>query len=96
MRRWQNVPNYREYADRVLTDRSPINSTEELTTEMKRAEKIAMLLRTREGVPIKALAAQSEQIREFVALGFLQQSNSSFVLTRAGKSVADSVAEALI
>jgi len=27
MRRWQNVPNYREYADRVLTDRSPINST---------------------------------------------------------------------
>ena len=95
MRRWQNVPNYREYADRVLTDRSPINSTEELTVEMKRAEKIAMLLRTREGVPIKALA-QSEQTREFVALGFLQQSNSSFVLTRAGKSVADSVAEALI
>jgi len=31
---------------------------------MKRAEKIAMLLRTREGVPIKALA-QSEQTREF-------------------------------
>ena len=96
MRRWQNVPNYREYADRVLTDRSPINSTEELTAEMKRAEKIALSLRTREGIPIKALASQSEQTREFVALGLLQQSNGSFILTRAGKSVADSVAEALI
>jgi oxygen-independent coproporphyrinogen-3 oxidase len=96
MRRWQNVPNYREYADRILTDRSPINSTEELTAEMKYAEKIALSLRTREGVPIKALASQSEQTREFIALGFLQRSNSSFVLTRAGKSVADSIAEALI
>jgi oxygen-independent coproporphyrinogen-3 oxidase len=96
MRRWQNVPNYREYADRVLTDRSPINSMEELTAEMKRAEKIALSLRTREGVPIKALASQSEQTREFVALGLLQQSNGNFVLTRAGKSVADSVAEAFV
>jgi oxygen-independent coproporphyrinogen-3 oxidase len=96
VRRWQNVPNYHEYADRVLTDRSPINSTEVLTAEIKRAEKIALSLRTREGVPIKALASQSEQTGEFVALGLLQQSNSSFVLTRAGKCVADSVAEALI
>lgn len=96
MRRWQNIPDYREYANRVLAGRSPINSTEELTAEMKRAEKIALALRTREGISIATLAAQSEQTRQLVALGLLRRSNRNFVLTRAGKSLADSVAEAFI
>ncbi len=96
MRRWQNIPDYREYANRVLASRSPINFTEKLTAEMKRTEKIALALRTREGLPMAVLASHSEQIRQFVTLGLLRRSNSNLVLTRAGKSVADSIAEAFI
>src|SRR5438876_3697691 len=51
MRRWQNVPDYREYIARVLAGRSVIKSTEELTPEMKHTEQIALSLRTRNGVP---------------------------------------------
>jgi oxygen-independent coproporphyrinogen-3 oxidase len=96
MRRWQNVPDYREYVDRVLSGQSPISSTEELTPKMKNAEKISLSLRTREGISAESLASSSDQTREFIALGLLQQSNGNFILTRAGKLLADSVAEAFV
>jgi putative oxygen-independent coproporphyrinogen III oxidase len=96
MRRWQNVSNYREYADRILSGRWAIESMEELTAETKRTEKIALSLRTSEGMPAHLLAAQSQKTREFVRLGLLARSNGNFVLTRAGKCVADSVAEAFV
>src|SRR5262249_8205978 len=51
MHRWQNVPDYREYIERVLSDRSAIGSMENLTSEMKRTERIALSLRTRDGAP---------------------------------------------
>ena len=96
MRRWQNVPDYREYADRVLSGQSPVSSTEELTPKMKNAEKISLSLRTREGISAESLASSSDQTREFIALGLLRQSNGNFILTRAGKLLADSVAEAFL
>src|SRR5213080_5355295 len=39
MQRWQNVCDYRSYSDRVLSDSSPVESTEALTPEMKRTER---------------------------------------------------------
>src|SRR4051812_2867492 len=51
MRRWQNVADYRAYADRVGAGSSPVASIETLTPEMKRTERIALGLRTREGIP---------------------------------------------
>ena len=96
MQRWQNIPDYRQYADRVLSNQSPIGATENLTPEMKRTEKIALMLRTRDGVPADLLEPFRNQTREFVRLGLLRQSNESFRLTRAGKALADSVAEALV
>ena len=96
MRRWQNVPDYRAYAGRVLSGQSPISGTEELTARMKDTEKISLSLRTREGISVESLASSSDQTLEFIALGLLQQSNGNFMLTRAGKLLADSVAEALL
>jgi oxygen-independent coproporphyrinogen III oxidase len=96
LQRWQNVPDYREYIERILSSRSPIGSIEILTEEMKRAEKIALSLRTRRGVPASLLAAKPNETREFITLGLLRQSNGNFVLTQKGKSLADSVTEAFI
>jgi len=96
MRRWQNFADYRAYTDRILSGQSPIGSTENLTNEMKGAERIALLLRTRYGVPAPELKRFARETNEFVALGLLRQSDGNFILTPKGKSLADSVAEAFI
>ncbi len=94
--RWQNVSNYRDYADRILSGGSAIGTMEQLTPEMKRAERIAFSLRTGEGISAESLQPWPKETQEFVALGLLRQSNGNFVLTAAGKSLADSVAEAFV
>jgi oxygen-independent coproporphyrinogen III oxidase len=96
MRRWQNICNYREYADRVLSGQSPISEVEELTPQKKRAETIALSLRTDHGVSAITLQPFEKETREFMELGLLRQSNGNFVLTPKGKSLADSVAEAFV
>src|SRR5215467_8818179 len=50
MQRWQNVCDYRGYIDRVFSGKSARGSSETLTDEMKRTERIALGLRTREGI----------------------------------------------
>lgn len=96
MQRWQNIADYREYAVRLSDGRSTIAKVEELTHEMKRAERIALLLRTSDGVSAATLEPFGKEAREFVQLGLLHQRDDRFVLTRAGKSLADSVAEAFV
>jgi coproporphyrinogen III oxidase-like Fe-S oxidoreductase len=63
---------------------------------MKRAEKIALSLRTRGGVSADLLDSFPNEVHEFVRLGLLQKSNGRFILTRVGRSLADSVAEAFV
>ena len=96
MQRWQNVCDYRSYIERVLSDESPRASSENLTEEMKRTERIALSLRTRDGIPASDLKRFAQQTNEFIVLGLLRQSNGNFVLTRKGKALADSVAEAFL
>jgi len=96
MRRWQNLADYRAYADRTLLGQSPIAATEHLTAEMKRAERIALSLRTREGISAAELQRFARETDEFTALGLLRESNGKFLLTRRGKSLADSVAAAFV
>jgi oxygen-independent coproporphyrinogen-3 oxidase len=96
LRRWQNIADYREYTARIFRDQSPIGSTENLTSTMKRAEKIALSLRTHDGVSGHLLDNWPNETGEFIAQGLLRQSNGNFVLTRAGKLLADSVTEAFL
>jgi oxygen-independent coproporphyrinogen-3 oxidase len=96
MRRWQNVCDYRSYSDRVLNGTSPIASTEILTPEMKRTERVALALRTRDGISSQDLASWPNERRELIDLGLLRESSGRFVLTPRGKLLADSVAEAFV
>ena len=96
LERWQNVCDYRAYSDRVLSGASAIASTEILTPEMKRAEKIALSLRTGNGIPASELSQWSTESREFVDLGLLREVDGRFILTPRGKLLADSVAEAFV
>ena len=94
MQRWQNVCDYRGYADRVLSGQSPRGFSENLTNEMKRSERIALSLRMREGIAASEL--KHPETEEFISLGLLRKSNGNFSLTRKGKSLADSVTEAFL
>jgi oxygen-independent coproporphyrinogen-3 oxidase len=96
MQRWKNVCDYRAYINQVLSGQSPRESVENLTKEMKRTERIALSLRSRDGVPASELKAFPQQTDELIGLGLLERSNGAFVLTRKGKVLADSVAEAFL
>jgi oxygen-independent coproporphyrinogen-3 oxidase len=90
----QNVADYRVYSDRVLAGESPVASTENLTPDNKRSERIALSLRTRDGLP--ADLVRSQNTHELFELGLLEHNDGNLVLTRRGRSLADSVAEALM
>jgi oxygen-independent coproporphyrinogen III oxidase len=96
LERYQNVSDYRSYSDLVLAGGSPIGSTEALTAEIKRGERIALSLRTVRGIPSVELNRWPNQRREFEELGLLREVEGNCVLTRRGKLLADSVAEAFI
>ena len=96
MRRWQNVCDYRTYIDRVISGQSASGPTENLTNGMKRTERIALSLRTSDGVSVSELKGFAQERNEFIALGLLQKSSGNFVLTRKGKALVDSVAEAFL
>ncbi len=96
LRRWQNVSDYRVYADRLLRGESASTGDEILTAQMKRAESIALSLRTNWGVPAEWVTDRPEEVQEFVRLGLLRPAAERYVLTSAGRFLADSVAEAFI
>jgi oxygen-independent coproporphyrinogen-3 oxidase len=96
MQRWQNVCDYRAYIDRTLAGHSPRESSETLTDQMKRTERIALSLRTRDGVSAGELKDCATEIDELVALRLLRQSNGNFILTPKGKALTDSITEALL
>jgi oxygen-independent coproporphyrinogen-3 oxidase len=96
MQRWQNVCDYRSYTDRVLSGQSPRGFSENLTSEMKRTERIALLLRTSNGVAVSELTDFGQKTKELISVGLLRKSNGNFLLSRKGKSLADSVAETLL
>jgi oxygen-independent coproporphyrinogen-3 oxidase len=96
MQRWQNVCDYRSYTDRVLSGQPARGFSENLTKEMKRIERIALSLRMREGIAKSELKQFRQETEEFISLGLLRKSNGNFLLTRKGKSLADSVAEGFL
>ena len=63
---------------------------------MKRGERIALSLRTREGIPASLLQGKDEEVSEFSKLGLMREVEGNLLLTPAGKLLADSVAEAFI
>jgi oxygen-independent coproporphyrinogen-3 oxidase len=96
LERYQNISDYRRYSDLVLAGRSAISSTEALTAAIKRGERIALSLRTVGGIPSAELNQWPNERREFEKLGLLREVEGNFVLTRRGRLLADSVAEAFI
>jgi len=95
-RRWQNISDYRSYSERVLCGDSVSSNEELLTPEMKRTEAIALSLRTSQGIPASSIEDRPNEIEELTRLGLMEPATDRYVLTRAGRFLVDSVAEALL
>ncbi len=96
LRRWQNISDYRAYADRVLAGETASTGDEILTPQMKRSEAVALSLRTSRGIPAEWVDDRPNEVEEFVRLGLMQARAERYVLTPAGRFLADSVAEAFL
>lgn len=96
LRRWQALPDTAEYTRRVLAGESVEHFTEELSPATRAGEIAAFAVRTREGLATTELARWGEALEEFANLGFLENRGDRVVLTRRGKLMADSVAEAFV
>ena len=96
LRRWQSIPDTAEYTSRVLAGESTVSFEENLAAATREGEIVAFALRTSEGVTNGELARWPDAVREFESLGFLESSGNRMRLTRRGKLMADSVAEAFI
>src|SRR5262245_3429725 len=79
MHRWQNVCDYRAYIDRVFSGKSTRETSENLTVEMKRTERIALGLRTREGISASELKDFRQNIDHLITLKLLRKSNDNFL-----------------
>jgi oxygen-independent coproporphyrinogen-3 oxidase len=93
-KRWQNIADHREYARRIFTGQSPIATTEELTSEMKRTERIALGLRTIDGIPANLVV--QKRACDLIDAGLLVGAADRLFLTSAGRLLTDSVVEELL
>src|SRR5437588_1725690 len=94
LERWQNFANHNEYVRRLFANESPITSIEKLTPAMKRTEHIALASGTNEGIAVDTI--DQNRAEELISDGLLARRANRFALTRAGKLLADSVAEELL
>ena len=95
-RRWQNVADTTEYCSRILGGWSAAEFTEVVNAETRRAEAIALGLRTNHGVALDLLEPFESIVREYLDEGFFVSDGSRVQLTRKGKLVADTLASAFV
>ncbi|GAB4167474.1 MAG: radical SAM family heme chaperone HemW [Terrimicrobiaceae bacterium] len=92
--RWQNIPDTAAYRRRVEEGKSPAENREELTPQQLQMERLALGLRTREGVDATGL--EPEKVDSLIRGGHAIRQGSRLVLTASGRALADEVALALI
>jgi oxygen-independent coproporphyrinogen III oxidase len=95
-RRWQNFADSAAYIARINAGQSTISFEENLTLRTRTGETLAFALRTAGGIPVQAAEPWSAELGELSALGLLESRDGRLILTRRGKLMADSVAEAFV
>ena len=95
-RRWANVRDTAAYTQRILAGDFAADFHEPVTAARRRSESIAFGLRTADGVESAWLQPWGERVDELSSLGLISTVGERVVLTRKGRLLADSVAEAFV
>jgi oxygen-independent coproporphyrinogen-3 oxidase len=95
-RRWQNAPDSAAYIARMTAGQPPVSFEETITERTRTGESLAFGLRTARGIPARAAEPFAAELADMRALGLLEARDGRLLLTRRGKLMADSVAEAFV
>jgi oxygen-independent coproporphyrinogen-3 oxidase len=95
--RWKNIADTKRYIDAVQSGLVPQEEAEKLTPEQHQIERIALELRTAQGISTERLAAVSpDTLTMLQSQGFITIDDGHVRLTRQGKTLADTIAGELI
>ncbi len=95
-RRWKNVADTALYTALATSGGALERETEHLTPAQRRTERIALLLRTREGLPLAELGPTAVRVPDLVSEGLALPHADRVILTPKGRLVADQAALFLI
>jgi len=94
--RWKNVADTHRYVTSASAGKTEIEFCETLAPETRLGEQLAFGIRTAEGIRRSDAEPWQEGVNELLALGLMEIDGENLVLTRRGKLLADSVAEAFV
>ena len=94
--RWENVRDTAGYTHGMLGGAPVFGIREELDAATRAGEIAAFRVRMAEGIPRADITRWTEAIAEFERIGLLHVISGTLRLTRRGKLLADSVAEAFV
>lgn len=95
--RWKNLPDTAGYIRQINSVGHAQTEIENLTDEDLRIERIALMLRTTEGLPISLFTdLEMERIKILKSEGLATISDAQLVLTHQGSLLVDSIVEDII
>ncbi len=98
--RWWNVKHPAAYADRIASGSSPGAGREVLDAEARRVERVLLLARIREGIPVGELTTSGRTaVAGLIADGYVDGRSAvggTVILTRPGRLMADAVVRRLL
>jgi putative oxygen-independent coproporphyrinogen III oxidase len=98
--RWWNVKHPAAYAERMLAGHSPAAGRETLDDATRHLERVLLLIRLRDGLPLDELAAdRRREVAGLIADGLVEPAaalRGTVVLTLRGRLLADAVVRRLV
>ena len=96
--RWRNAPSLHRYVAAVERGERPAREPEELSPEVRDAERVMLGLRLDEPLPLAGLAERLDaaELQRLTAGGLVQQDRGSLSLTRRGRFVGGGVTARLL
>jgi oxygen-independent coproporphyrinogen-3 oxidase len=95
--RWKNIADTAGYIRLLGEGRLPMVESEDLDDRKWLIERIALELRTAEGLPLERVAqSQTRELQTICEEGFGEITGEVLTLTRKGKALCDRIAEMLI
>jgi len=95
--RWKNTPDTAKYIHQINQVGHAKTEIENLTKEDLRIERIALLLRTTQGIPLTLLTdSEKQKLPHLTSEKLAKQTNTHLTLTKKGHLLTDAITEHLI
>lgn len=95
--RWKNIPDTARYVAQIQSIGHALTDSETLDAEARRLERIALGLRTRDGIALDLLSPESRQrAAHFASEGLARIEGNRLILIHHGRALVDPIAAELV